>query len=711
MSAPPAVDRNSELDTWVRVDAEGTITVRTGKVELGQGLRAALARIAAEELDVELGRIRVETADTARSPDEGMTVGSMSMPNAAPAMRRATAQARALLVERAAAALDADLDGLVVQDGTVRDPASGRCTSYWEVQGGRPFARPLGEASPKPPGEHRIVGRPGPRIDLEGLVTGTTRFVQDLAPPGVLHARVLRPPSPGAVLEELPACGVDGVTVVRDGSFVGLLAEREEDVVAARDRLGLQARWREQPTLPPQEGLPEWLLAQPAQEFPVVDGVALDDRPVEPPPALPDAVGTLEATYSRPYLLHGSIGPSAALAQLDDDRLTVWTHSQVIPALRLSLAQALGVDPDTIRLVHVPGPGCYGHNGADDAALDAALLACAAPGRPVLVKWTRQDEHQWEPFGAPGVVQTSASLTADGRVAHFGLVVTGCTHVARPFPAGERSALLAAWHRAEPMERPPGRPFLAYHGAIHRNADPIYAFPSRRIVKRFVAASPLRTSSLRSLGAYVNVLAIESTMDELAEAAGADPVAFRLAHLADERAQAVLQAAAERAGWPGRDGGFGRGRGVGLARYKNLYAYAAVIADVTVDDETAQIRVERAVIAADAGEVVDPDGLANQLEGGVVQSASWTLHEQVRFDQTRVLSTDWDSYPILRFSESPVVETVLLDRPGEPFLGAGEATQGPAAAAIANGVYDAIGVRLRDVPFTPARVREAVAAL
>jgi CO/xanthine dehydrogenase Mo-binding subunit len=696
------------LDARVQVDPADTITVRTGKVELGQGLRSAIARIAAEELDVALDRIRVETADTATSPDDGMTVGSMSMPDAGTTMRRAAAQARALLVEYAALALDADPDALVVEDGTLRDPASGRSTTYWAVYGGRRFEEALGAAAPKDPADHRIVGRPGPRIDLEGLVTGTTRFVQDLAPPGVLHARILRPPSPGAVLDWLPE--VEGVTVVRDGSFVGLLAEREEDAVAARDRLRETARWREQASLPPQDGLAEWLLAQPAQEFPVVDGVALEE-PVPPPRPVDGAARTVEATYSRPYLLHGSIGPSAALARLDGDELTVHTHSQVIPVLRIALAQALGVEPETIRLVHVPGPGCYGHNGADDAALDAALLACAAPGRPVLVKWTRDDEHQWEPYGAPAVVRTRASLDAGGRVVHFGLEATGCTHVARPFPAGERSALLAAWHRAEPMARPRGRPFLAYHGAIHRNADPIYAFPNRRIVKRLVPASPLRTSSLRSLGAYVNVLAIESTMDELAEAAGADPIAFRVAHLEDPRGRAVLEAAAERAGWPGPEREFGRGRGVGFARYKNLYAYAAVVVEVTVDDATAQVRVERAVIAGDAGEVVDPEGLANQLEGGVVQSASWTLHEQVRFDDTRVLSTDWESYPILRFSETPVVETVLIDRPGEPFLGAGEATQGPAAAAIANAVYDAIGVRLRDVPFTPERVRAAVAAL
>jgi CO/xanthine dehydrogenase Mo-binding subunit len=376
--------------------------------------------------------------------------------------------------------------------------------------------------------------------------------------------------------------------------------------------------------------------------------------------------------------------------------------------LRLSLAEALGMDPEAVRLIHVPGPGCYGHNGADDATLDAALLARAASGRPVLLKWMRDDEHRWEPYGPAMVVETRASVDADGRIVDWNLETWSSTHIARPFPGGERSNLLAAWHRAEPMEPLPVRPFLPYHGGIHRNADPLYTLPRRRIVKHLVEG-PLRTSSTRSLGAYANVFAIESTMDELARAAGIDAVAFRLAHLDDDRARAVIEAAAERAAArPPRDE-FGRGRGLGFARYKNMHAYAAVVVDVAIDDETAAIRLEHAVIAADAGEIVDPDGLANQLEGGFVQSASWTLKEQVRFDDTRITSVDWDTYPILTFDEVPEIETLLLDRPGEPFLGAGEATQGPTAGAIANAVHDAIGVRLRDIPFTPERVRAAAA--
>lgn len=701
----PDVDRNLDLDTRIRVDADETITVFTGKVELGQGLRTALARIAAEELDVALHRIRVETADSARGPDEYMTVGSQSMPAAGTALRGAAAEARAVLLELAAQRLGAPAAELTVDDGRVSH--GGVSTTYWELLGGRRFERQLsGTATPKPPDQHRIVGRPGPRLDLEGIVTGTTRFVQDLTRPGMLHARVVRPPSPAARLESLPDDALPGVDVVRDGSFVGVLAEREEDAVRARELLRARTRWSETPTLPPQGRLHEWLREQPSLDFRVVDGFAIEDEPVEPHEPLP---GAIEATYTRPYVMHGSIGPSAALAQWEDERLTVWTHSQGIPVLRVSLAEALAISPDDVRLVHVPGSGCYGHNGADDAVLDAALLARTVPGRPVLLKWMRDDEHQWEPYGAAMVVQTSAALDESGRIADWSLETWSGTHVARPFPAGERSALLAAWHREQPMERPAVRPSLAFHGGVHRNADPLYTLPRRRIVKHLVETSPLRTSSTRALGAYANVFAIESTIDDLAHGAGLDPIEFRLAHLDDPRARAVVEAAAERAGW-GAPTGDGRGRGIGFARYKNLYTYAAVIVELTVDDETAEIRVERATIAADAGEIVDPDGLANQLEGGVVQSASWTLKEQVSFDDTRVTSVDWETYPILTFLDAFETDTVLVDRPGEPFLGAGEAAAGPTAGAIANAIYDAVGLRLRDIPFVPERLRAAAAA-
>jgi CO/xanthine dehydrogenase Mo-binding subunit len=700
-------EQNQWLDTWVSVNQDGTITVRTGKVELGQGVLSAIARIAADELDVALERIRMESADTARGPEEFMTVGSESMEESGTNVRHAAACARAALLERAAAELDAATDDLEVVDGTVTDCTTGRTTTYWQVQGGRAFELSLrADVQPKRPEQHRIVGRPGPRIDLEGIVTGTTRYVQDLAPPGLLHARVLRPPSHSARLTSLDTTRLGDVAVVRDGSFVGVIAEREEAAVRAREILTGRARWSEQPSLPPQHALAQWLLDQPSLDLNVVDGVPVEGEPVPPHEPSGDALHRVEATFTRGYQMHGSIGPSAALAQWQDGALTVWTHSQGVHVLRVSVAEALGVDPAVVRVVHVPGPGCYGHNGADDAALDAALLAREAGARPVLLKWMRDDEHRWEPYGPATVVKTNAGVDANGRIVDWNLEAWSQTHLARPFPAGERSWLLAAWHTEQPMEAPDVEPVLLYHTGIHRNADPLYAVGRRRIVKHLVTAPSVRTSSTRALGAYANVFAIESTMDELAEAAGVDPVEFRLRHLEDERARAVIRTAAEHADWAARPAHEGWGRGIGFAQYKNVAAYAAVIADVIVDDETAVIRVERAVIAADAGEVVDPAGLANQLEGGVVQSTSWTLKEQVSFDSTRVTSVDWETYPILTFAEAPDVETVLLDQPGEPFLGAGEATQGPTAAAIANAVYDAVGIRLRDIPFTPERLRK-----
>jgi CO/xanthine dehydrogenase Mo-binding subunit len=408
--------------------------------------------------------------------------------------------------------------------------------------------------------------------------------------------------------------------------------------------------------------------------------------------------------------MHASIGPSAALAEWHDGGLTVWSHSQGIFVIRAAIAQALGIERDTVHAIHVEGPGCYGHNGADDVALEAALLARAVPGRPVLLKWMREEEHAWEPYGSPMVVKVQASVDADGRLCDWNHDTWSHTHMYRPLPFGERSAFIAAWHRERPMPAWEPQPMTFYHAGIHRNADPLYTIPSRRIVKHFVGAAPLRTSALRSLGAYANVFAIESCMDELANAAGVDPLAFRLRHLDDERARAVLTAAAERAGFIGRRRAPSRGHGLAFARYKNQKAYAAVVIEVLVDRDSGQITPVRAVIAADAGQVIDPSGLANQLEGGLIQSTSWTLKEQVQFDRVRVTSTDWESYPILRFPEVPTVETVLVDRPGEPFLGSGEAAQPPTPAAIANAVFDAVGVRLRDIPFTPDRVRAALAA-
>ena len=713
MSLPADLATHPRLDTWVRLTEGDTVTLYTGKVELGQGLISAIGRIGAEELDVALARVRVRTGDTAHALDEWLTAGSMSMTDSGTALRQAAAEARAALLALAADRLGAPAEDLVVEDGTVVAPDGGRVT-YWElVPAGHLHGEATGAATPKAPGDYRVVGRAGARLDVAGLVTGTTQFVGDLHEPGMLHARVVRGPGQGARLVDVDVARAEAVAgivaVVRDGDFLAVVAEREDQALRAHDALSAGARWREEAELPDQTTLPRWLLEQPAQSFRVLDGMPEAYAPTGPLEPAPEAHTAYEATFSRPFLMHGSIGPSAALARWSDGALEITSHTQGPFILRAALARALGLETEAIRVRHIVGPGCYGHNGADDVALDAALVARAVPGRPVLLKWTRADEHGFEPYGAPAAVRVAAHLDVDGGLADWSLDAHGLTHLSRPLQGLPGSGLLAAWTLAEPVERTPARPMLMPEAGLHRNATPAYRIPRTRIVKHFVDDGPLRTSSLRSLGAHVNVFAIESAMDELAALAGRDPLEFRLAHLEDERARAVLEAAAERARWSERAEANGRGLGLAFARYKNKAAYAAVVVEVSVDDATAAIRLERAVIAADAGQVVDPVGLVNQLEGGLVQSASWTLHERVSFDRRRVTSLDWDAYPILRFPDVPEIETVLLDRPGAPFLGSGEATQGPTAGAIGNAIRAATGVRVHDLPITPERLRRAAA--
>jgi nicotinate dehydrogenase subunit B len=709
----PLVD-TPDLDSWVRINTDGTITLFTGKVELGQDIRTSIAMIGADELDVSLERIRVVTADTAQSPDEGYTVGSMSLETSGNAIRYAAAAARQIALSVAHEELEAPIERLTVIDGTITDPATGRSVTYWDLFGGKRFGCRVSEASrPKGPGAYRIVGRPAERLDLLAKVTGGAHFVHDLDLPGMVHGRVVRPPGYGARLisvDEGAVARMPGILqVVRDGSFLAVVAEREEQAVRAMETLRGTAAWESDTALPPHETLGDYLLSRPDQAFLIADGRPVDD-PIPPIEVPAGAMHTVAATYYRPYHMHASLGPSAAVAQLVDGKLTVWTHSQGVYPLRAALAQVLGMPEDGIRAIHMDGPGCYGHNGADDAALDAALLARAVPGRPVSLKWMRVDEHTWEPYGPATVIRMQASLNKDGDVIDWNHDVWGYTHMGRPRLDGNVSGLLAAWHLAEPFARPQPRPNMGPQGGIHRNADPLYAFPRQRIVKHFVPNSLLRTSSLRGLGSYANVFAIESFMDELAHAADADPVEFRLRYLMDERARATIEAAAQKAGWqPGRRSqGDGRGRGIAFARYKNRQSYVAVVVDLSVNRASGQIRLERAVIAADAGQIVNPDGLSNQLEGAFIQSASWTLKEQVVFDQHGLTSVDWYSYPILRFRDAPEIKTVLLNRPGQPYLGTGEGAQGPAPAAIANAAFDAVGIRLRQIPFTPERVKAAL---
>jgi CO/xanthine dehydrogenase Mo-binding subunit len=607
--------------------------------------------------------------------------------------------------------LEAPMERLTVTDGTITDPATGRSTTYWELFGGKKFALPVrGVGRPKGADAYRTVGRPVPRLDLLAKVTGGACFVHDLDLPDMVHGRVVRPPHYNARLvsvDEEAVGRMPGVLqVVRDGSFLAVIAEREEQAVRAMESLRDSALWEGETELPAQEELLEYLLSQPDQPMLVVDGIPVDD-PIPPIQAPPEAAHTLTACYSRPYQMHASLGPSAAVAHMVAGTLTVWTHAQGVYPPRKAIAQVLGMSEEDVRVIHMQGPGCYGHNGADDAALDAALLARALPGRPVSLKWTRADEHTWEPYGPAAAIKLQASLNETDEVIDWNHDVWGYSHLGRSYATGKTSGLLAAWHLAEPFRRPRPRTSRGSHVGLYRNADPLYAFPRRRIVKHFVPQSPLRVSAMRGLGAYVNVFAIESFIDELAHEAGADPVEFRLRHLVDERGRAVIEAAADKAGWrpERRPRGDGRGRGIAFAQYKNRQCYVAVVVDLSVHRANGRIRLERAIIAADAGQVVNPDGLSSQFEGGFLQGASWTLKEQVSFDRRSVTSADWRSYPVLRFPGAPQIETVLLNRPGLPYLGSGEAAPMPTGAAIANAIFDAVGVRLRQVPFTPERVR------
>ncbi|MCY4071711.1 MAG: molybdopterin-dependent oxidoreductase [Chloroflexi bacterium] len=715
--ASPSLRSQPDLDAWLRVNDDETVTVFSGKVELGQGIKTALAQIAADELDLAMQRIRLVTADTARTPDEGGTTGSRSLETSGLAIRLAAAEARSHLLSLAFEELESltPADDLAVEDGVITDKRSGRQTSYWELMAGRRFARQINKGrSSKAHTQYQHVGASAGRIDLLAKVTGGAAYVHDLELPGMIHARVVRPPSYHAELADIDIAEIGAVpgvlAVVRDGRFLAVIAEREEQTLRAHDKAREIATWRDAGSLPPPERIYEDLLAKPAQTNEVLDGVAQDDLYVkrdaesEPAPAH-------QASYFRPFQMHASLGPSAALALWQDDGLTVWSHSQAPFVLRDALAQVLGLNSEAIRVIHVEGAGCYGHNGADDVALDAALTAQALPGRPVLMKWTRADEHAWEPYGSAMVMKLGADLTGSGEIVRWRADIWSYAHSTRPAVGLETSGLLASWHLAEPFAPQRPRPMGGYHSGAHRNADPIYSTPDKRILRHAVADSPLRVSALRSLGAYANVFAIESFMDELAAAAGSDPLDFRLRHLTDARARAVLLAAAEKAGWRSRnEERFSeQGWGMALAQYKNLQTYCAIIVKLRVERGSGKLRFQRVIIAADAGQVVNPDGLSNQLEGGFVQAASWTLFESVQFDADGITSLDWESYPILTFESAPVIETVILNRPEMPMLGAGEAAQNPTPAAIANAIYDAAGIRLRELPFTADKIRSQLA--
>jgi len=665
----------------IRFERDRTVWIASGKVELGQGINTALAQIAAEELDVGFERVRIVPPSTAHSPDEGYTSGSMSIQDGGKGIREACVQARAALLAHAAELLGAPVGDLTVDDGTIT-AKNGNSVTYWECAAEAGEVPPAG-AGVKPSGPAKIVGKSAPRIDLPAKVAGKPAYVQDMTLPGMLFARIVRPSRPFSKLETLPSLGsADGVTVVRDGSFVGVLAEREELAIAAAAKLRAKAAWKETPV---PEDFHGWLRQN------VTTRTILKEVQGSPPPGR-----SIRASYSKPFIAHASIGPSCAIARMKDGKLEVWTHSQGIFGLRHELSVVLQMKLEDIVVNHAEGSGCYGHNGADDVALDAALLARAANGRPVKLQWMREDEFAWEPYGPAMALDLEAKLDASGSIASWKHELWSNGHTNRP-GRSPKPALIAARHLEKPFDFSPAvDPALPPEGA-GRNAIPLYDFPDLQVVKHYVRETPRRASSLRALGAYGNVFAIESFMDELATEAGADPVEFRLRHLKDPRGRAVLEALQK--DWISWRKAENRGHGVGFARYKNIGAYCAVLAEVEAGEV---LRVKRLVVAADVGMAINPDGVANQLEGGAIQATSWTLKEE-----GRIGAASWEDYPILRFSEAPAVEVRLLTNE-LPSLGAGEAAQGPTAAAIANALHDALGVRVRDLPLTPERIVKAM---
>lgn len=700
MTAPPSsapklpvsLAANPRLSSWVLFTPEGQVTVSPGKVEIGQGIVTALAQIAADELDVEIGRVRMIRSSTAGSPNEGVTSGSLSVQQSGRAIRHACAEIRQIFLAAASDRLGVGIDALAIEDGTISGPGNVR-TSYWELAENISLDRGATPGiAPKSSSQRMLAGHSVQRLDIPDKVFAHPRFIHDAALPGMLHGRVLRPEMSAAKLVELKEDGARNVAgllaIVRDGNFAGVLCETENGAEAALKSLRKGAIWSSGEPLPDEDKLASFLKAQPS-ELTVIDTKTATRSAA--------AARTIRRQYTRPYIAHGSIAPSCAMAQWTGvDRVRVWSHSQGVYFLRADLALVLKLPPENITVEHMEGAGCYGHNAADDVALDAVLLARAAQGRPVRVQWSREDEMSHAPFGAAMAIEVEADLDAQGEIVGWRHSIWSNGHTARPGRAAQ-PALLAATELTNPFPRMIStNPPSANGGGADRNAVPLYDFPSWRIECHRLTTMPIRTSALRTLGAQGNVFAIESFLDEVAAERGEDPIEFRLRHLSDERAKDVLRAVAKRANWrPARKAG--TGYGLGFARYKNAGAYCAVVAEIEGAED---IRVRRLTIAVDVGEAINPDGVINQIEGGAIQATSWVLKERVRFDRQRITSTTWGSYPILRFSEVPDVQVELIQRPDSEPLGAGEAAHGPVTAAIANAVFDALELRVRNLPIT-----------
>ena len=692
---PGPLADNPRLDRWVTFPAPGKVTVGTGQVELGQGVLTAMAQIAADELGVAMRRITIRSGDTEFTPNEGYTAGSLSIQFGGVAMRQACADVRGLFLEQAAKVLGCTASELSIRDGAILRDGTPTGQDYWTLAAAIDLtAKATGGGKRKAAADFASIGQSSPRLDLPAKIFGERAFIHDMVLDGMVHARVVRQPNRGAAIEAvdeqaIKAAAKAPVEFVRNGNFLAIVGNDETAVDAAALAASNHVTWKnvEKPTPLQQEAA--WLVQRPSEDRII--------GPAEPA----DAQGRerFEATYTKPHIAHASISPSCGLALYKDGQLTVWTHCQGVFPLRAALARALKLDASKIIVQHVQGAGCYGHNGADDAAADAAIIAMKMPGKPVRVRWRREEEFLYEPKQPAMIVKVRALVDADGKPSDWTAEIWSGNHNGRP---GGGNALLPEEALADFTPLPPANEVPeANGGGATRNAEPLYDIAQKRIIHHLVRETPVRVSSLRGLGAMTNIFALECAVDELAARAGRDPVAYRLSITADPRARAVIEKAAAMANWNANaPSGTGSGRGIAFARYKNRAGYAAVVVELDVEET---IRLRHVWCAADAGLVVNPDGAINQLEGGIIQSASWVLKEQVRFDNG-VSSFDWETYPVLKFSEVPEIDIELINTKDETPLGVGEATAGPTAAAIGNAVSHALGARIRDLPMTRERI-------
>ena len=689
-----------EVDSFLAFHADGSVTIYTSKVDVGTGLRMAISQMAAEELDVPVGRVSIVDGDTALVPNHGGTGGSSGVPRGAVEIRQAAATAREAILRLAADRLQRPSGRLTIVDGEVRPLAGGAGVSIAMLVGEKQLSVQVNPKAPlKSPATYSKVGQPILRPDVPDKCTARHLYVQDFKLPEMLHARVIRPSAIGATLvsvDRVSIHGVPDVQIVEMENFLAVAASNEWAAVRASREL--KVTWSIAEGLPGSDGLDHFVRQSPSDRDEVLlsrgDAVG----------SLSAAAKSLSATYWWPCQSHASLGPSCAVADVGSDRATVWTSTQGTYGLRANLAKVFGMPEEKIRVIYLDGSGSYGGNGNDDAAADAFLLSKKL-GKPVRVQWMRHDEHGWDPKGPPQLLDLRGGIDAQGNI------VAWETEMWLPMNVPGNRPLLGV--DAAGLAQPHGQGA----GLMSQNGDPPYAVPNLRVMSHWLKGTPLRPSNLRAPGKIANVFAVESFTDELAAAAGLDAAEFRLRGLSDPRAIDVIKSTAEMIDWETRpspnphakEGNLLVGRGMAYARYKQAENYVAIAMNIAVNPATGEIRVRHVSCSHDGGLTVNPDGLRNQIEGSIVQTLSRTLHEEVKFNRSAVTTVDWRTYPILTFPELPSVQVKLLDHPELPPEGAGEASSAPVAAALANSFFDATGVRLRAVPFTRERVKAALA--